>query len=171
MSVEFHDFSIEVKDVLEEKALQFLYEAAGELEAQTKRNVPNKGNWFTDQKNAWRYEVDEGRLEATVGNPQERSLWTEFGTGEYSISPKGGRKGYWIYVKEADGGGDGTTYAYKGGKAYTLDEAKKLVAMMREDGLDAYYTKGQRPYKPFQTAYTKLRPKLIRLAEQIFKGV
>lgn len=173
MSVEFHDFSIEVKDVLEEKALQFLYEAAGELEAQTKRNVPAKGRWFDDQRDKWKYEVDEGKLEAVVGNPWERSLWVEFGTGEYSISPKGGRKGYWIYVKEDDGGnaGAGSTYAYKGGKAYTLDEAKKLVAMMREDGLDAHYTKGQQPYKPFQKAYTKLRPKFIRMAEQIFKGV
>lgn len=171
MAVEFHDFSFEVIDALEDTALQFLYEAAGELEAQTKRNVPSRGNWFTDQKNAWRYEVDEGELVATVGNPQERSLWTEFGTGEYSISPKGGRKGYWIYVKESGSDGAGASYSYKGGKAYTLDEAKRLVAMMREDGLDAHYTKGQQPHKPFQTAYNNLKPKLIRRAEQIFKGV
>lgn len=174
MAVEFHDFSIEVIDEIEGTALQWLYEAAGEIEAQTKRNLDGEnGRWFTDQKNAWKYEVDESRLEAVVGNQWERSLWTEFGTGEYSISPKGGRKGYWIYVKEADGGnaGAGSTYAYKGGKAYTLDEAKKLVAMMREEGLDAHYTKGQQPKKPFQTAFIKLKPKLIRRAEQLFKGV
>lgn len=171
MSVEFHDFSIEVKDVLEEKALQFLYEAAGELEAQTKRNVPSKGRWFTDQKNAWRYEVDEGKLVATVGNPQERSLWTEFGTGEHSISPKGGRKGYWVYVKESNGGGDGSSYEYKGGKSYTLEEAKEVMAILQSKGLDAHITDGQEPHKPFQNAYIKLKPKLIRRAEQIFKGV
>lgn len=174
MAVEFQDFSMEVIGEIEDKAIQWLYEAAGELEAQTKRNLDREsGRWFTDQKNKWRYEVDEGRLEATVGNPWEISLWTEFGTGEYSISPKGGRRGYWIYVKEADGGdaGAGSTYVYKGGKAYTLDEAKKLVAMMREDGLDAHYTRGQQPKKPFQTAYTKLKPKLIKRAEEIFKGV
>lgn len=173
MAVEFHDFSLEVIGEIEDTAIQWLYESAGEMVSQTQRNVPPKGRWFDDQRDKWKYEVDEDGLEATIGNPWERSLWVEFGTGEYSISPKGGRKGYWIYVKEADGGdaGAGSTYAYKGGKAYTLDEAKKLVAMMREEGLDAHYTKGQQPHKPFQTAYTKLKPKLIRRAEQLFKGV
>lgn len=172
MSVEFHDFSIEVKEWIKEKAIQLLYEAAGELVSQTKRNVPAKGRWFDDMRDKWKYEVDEEELVATIGNPWERSLWIEFGTGEYSISEKGGRRGYWIYVKEADGGdaGAGSTYVYKGGKAYTLDEAKRLVAMMREDGLDAHYTKGQQPYKPFQNAYTKLKPKIIKRAERLFKG-
>ena len=171
MAVEFHDFSIEVKETLKDTALQFLYEAAGELEAQTKRNVPSRGNWFTEQKNAWRYEVDEDELVATVGNPQERSLWTEFGTGEHSISPKGGRKGYWVYVKDSGSGGEDSSYTYKGGKTYTLEEAKEVMAILQGKGLDAHITDGQEPHKPFQTAYTKLKPKLIRRAEQLFKGV
>lgn len=168
MAVEFFDFRIEVKDALEEDAIAFLHEAAGELVAQTQRNVPNKGDWFTQQKNAWRYEVDESKLTATIGNPMERAIWTEFGTGSYSISPRGGRKGYWVYVKESNGESGGTTYAYKGGKAYTLEEAKQIVAMMRADGLDAHYTKGQQPYRPFYTAFVKSHPKISKAAEQIF---
>lgn len=167
MSVKFEDYSIEVKEFLEERSLAFLHEAAGELVSQTQRNVPNKGNWFTEQKNTWRYEVDEGELKATIGNPLERSLWTEFGTGEYSISPKGGRKGYWVYVKGSNDGG-GRSYAYKGGKAYTLEEAKQIVALMRSQGLDAHYTNGQRPYRPFETAKNQMIPKIPKLAKKIY---
>lgn len=169
-NVRFEDFSVECEEWMEEQAIAALYEAAGELVAATQRNVPAKGRWFSDQRDKWKYEVDEEKLEATIGNPWERSLWTEFGTGEYAQNGDG-RKGYWIYVKETDGETGGTTgYAYKGGKSYTLEEAKRLVAMMREDGLDAHYTKGQQPHRPFQKAYTKLKPKIIKMFQERFKG-
>ena len=165
MSVEFQDFSIEVIGELDEKALQLLYDAAGELVAQTKRNVPSKGRWFTEQKNAWRYEVDEDNFVATIGNPQERSLWTEFGTGSYAEGGKG-RKGYWVYVK----GSDSADSPPKGGKSYTLEEAKHIMAMLRADGLDAHITNGQSPKRPFRTAYNTARPKIERRAAQLMNS-
>lgn len=167
MAVKFEDFSIKVKDAIDDAAIAFLYEAAGEMEAQVKRNVPNHGRWFTEQKNAWTYKVDEGDKVATIGNPLERAIWTEYGTGEYADNGKG-RQGYWVYVK-GSGIDDNGGYDYKGGKSYTLEEAKKTVAMMRADGLDAYYTKGQIAHRPFKKAYTKLKPKLIKLAQERFK--
>ena len=45
MAVEFQDFSLEVMDALEEAAIAYLHEAAGELEAQTIRNT----------RQGWRY--------------------------------------------------------------------------------------------------------------------
>lgn len=168
MSVEFHDFSIKVKEAIEDAATAFLYEAAGELEAQVKRNIPNKGNWNTKLKQSFRHIVDEGKLQATIGSPMERALWNEYGTGEFSDSPKGGRQGYWVYVRDS-ASADGNSYTYKGGKQYTLEEAKQLVAMMRSDGLDAWYTKGQTPKRSMRMAYTKMRPKIIRLAQERFR--
>ena len=167
--MEFEDNRVAVKSAINQAVVDFLYEAAGELEAQTKRNVPNKGNWFTEQKNAWTYRVDETKQEAVVGNPQERALWTEFGTGEQSISPQGGRRGWWVYVK-GGGSDDGSSYSYKGGKAYTFDEAKKIVAMLKSDGLDARMTRGQKAYRPFHTAYVNLKPKLEKIAREKFGG-
>lgn len=169
MSVEFHDFRVRVQDALNDKAIAYLHEAAGLIEGQTKRNMP-RGHWFAQIKNAWRYHVDEDKLEATIGNPLEPSLWTEFGTGEHSISPKGGRKGYWVYVKEPDSNISGG-YTYSGGKEYSLQDAKRIVAMMRADGLDARYTKGQTPKRPFYKAYKFLKSSLIRRAEQVMKGM
>ena len=164
----FEDNRIAVKAALGDSATAFLYEAAGELEAQTKRNVPSKGNWFTEQKNNWTYMVDESKQEAVVGNPQERALWTEFGTGEFSISPKGGRRGWWVYVKETGGGCVGSSYSYKVGKAYTYKEAKRIVAMLRDDGLDAHMTRGQQAYRPLYKAMNALKPKLEKMAKNKF---
>lgn len=162
--VEFHDFSIQVKDALESACISFLHEAAGELEAQTKRNFDQlSGQWHAQQKNAWEYHVDESKLEATVGNPMQQAIWTEFGTGEYAANGDG-RKGYWVYVK----GDEGSANVSTGGKSYTLEEAKRIVAMMRADGLDAHLTKGQKPKRPFQNAFTTVKPKIIKRAETIF---
>lgn len=166
MSVQFTDNSMRVKSALEEAAIAFLHEAAGEIEAQTKRNLSKeKGRWHSEQKEQWQHTVDEGKLEATIGNPMERSLWTEFGTGDQAEGGKG-RKGYWVYVK----GGDSEDSPPKGGKSYTLEEAKQIMAMMRADGLDAHITNGQAPKRPFRNAYKKAKPKIIKRAEQVLKG-
>ena len=164
----FEDNRVAVKEALNNAGIAYLHEAAGELTSMTQRNVPNRGQWFNQQKNAWRYEVDETKMEAVVGNPQERALWTEFGTGEYSTSEKGGRKGWWVYVK--DGSDDGDSYSYKGGKSYTFEEAKRIVAMMRADGLDAHMTKGQQAHRPLGKAKESLQPKLEKLARDKYGG-
>lgn len=168
MSVQFEDFTVRVLAAIDEKATGFLYEAAGELTAQTVRNIPSKAHFHRELAQSFRYEVDEGQLEATIGSPLERALWNEYGTGEFSDSEKGGRQGYWVYVKGNDLNDSGG-YAYTGGKQYTLQEAKQIVAMMRADGLDAWYTKGQQPNRSMRKAYAKLKPKIIRLAQERFK--
>lgn len=168
MSVRFEDFTVKVNAAIDEAANAFLHEAAGELTAQVARNVPNKGHFHRELAQSFRYEVDRSKREATIGSPLERALWNEYGTGEFSDSPKGGRHGYWVYVKDSnlsDSGG----YTYTGGKQYTLEEAKRIVAMMRADGLDASYTKGQLPNRSMRKAYTKMKPKIIRAAQERFK--
>lgn len=76
MSVQFDDFSMQVKAALEEAAVQFLHEAAGELASQTARNSPVDTGQL---KNSWQYKVDENKLEATIGSPLENAIWNEFG--------------------------------------------------------------------------------------------
>ena len=169
MAVRFVNNSIQIKDALNSKAVAWLYEAGGELEAQTKDNMPPGGEYYSQQKNAWKHIVDEKELTCKVGNPLEAALWTEFGTGEYSESPKGGRKGYWVYVKDQDIS-LGASHTYTGGKQYTLQEAKRVVAMLRSDGIDAHYTKGQPAKRPLLNAYTTLETALKRSAQEMFRG-
>ena len=163
MSVEFTDNSVRVKAELQEACIAYLYEAAGELEAQTKRNT--RVGHTSHTKNSWSYRVDESKLEARVGNPLQNAIWEEFGTGEYALHGDG-RKGYWVYVDD----GTESTSTNHDGKSYTLGEAKRIVAMMRTDGLNAYYTKGKKPNRALQSAFTSLKSALIRRAEDVLKG-
>lgn len=167
MSVKFEDNRIKVKNAIKEECISWLHEASGEIVTETQRNLGKlKGRWFTEQAQKWQYKVDESKLESTIGNPEERSLWTEFGTGSFADGGKG-RKGWWVYVKD-ENGSETTTSSSK--KSYTLEEAKQIMAMLRADGLDAHITRGQQPKRPFKMAWDKLKPKLIRSVEKRFGG-
>lgn len=93
MAVEFQDNSAKIKDELNEKTIAFLYEAAGELEGQVKRNTKVGTGQL---KNSWTYTVDESNGEATIGSPLENAIWEEFGTGQYALNGDG-RKTPWVY--------------------------------------------------------------------------
>lgn len=133
MSVKFTDYSAKVKAAIDDAAIAYLYEAAGELETQVKRNQTRTDTAQT--KNAWTYTVDESSGEAVVGNPLENAIWEEFGTGEYALNGDG-RKGGWFY-KDKKG--------------------------------DGHYTHGKTPLRALHNAFTTLKPKLIRRAEQVLK--
>lgn len=91
--IRFEDYSDEVKEELRNKIIAALYEAAGELESQVKRN----SRVDTGQlKGSWSYKVDDDKYEAYVGSPLENAIWEEFGTGEYAVNGDG-RKGGWKY--------------------------------------------------------------------------
>ncbi len=163
MSVEFIDNSIEVKAALNEAAIAYLNEAAGEVEAQTKRNSRPVKYGRHDVRNSWTYKVDEDKGEATIGSPLEASYWEELGTGEHALN-KDGRKGWWVYVEGNDTPRSKQNY-------YTEEEAKSTAAYLRNvKGLDAYVTNGTEPNRPLFRAFTSLRSALIRRAEEVLKG-
>lgn len=93
MSVEFEDNTMRVINSLNEGILNFLEEASGELEAQTKRNSRVK---TSQTKGSWTHKVDKDNFSAVVGSPFENAIWEEFGTGEHAIHGDG-RKGGWKY--------------------------------------------------------------------------
>lgn len=80
MPVEFQDFRVRCENEIDDKAISFLYEAAGELEAQTIRNsTPGRKYGDRDARALWEYSVDESAKEATVGSPHEAGFWEELG--------------------------------------------------------------------------------------------
>lgn len=97
MSVEFQNFSIQVTEALEEKAVQFLEEAASEIESAAKRGSRVDSGQL---KGSWNHQVDESAKEAKVGSPLENAIWEEFGTGEYALHGDG-RKGGWSYQDDS----------------------------------------------------------------------
>lgn len=160
MSVEFNDFRVKVKEAINNKALQFLEEAAVEVESAAKRNSDFAPRSL---KGEWSHVVDESKMEATVGHPKQLAIWMEFGTGEYALK-NDGRKGYWVYVK-----GNTSVKESNPGKSLTLAEAKRSVAILREQGLDAYYTRGQKPKRMLHNAFEAKKGAINRRAKQLFK--
>ena len=96
MSVKFHDFTIKVLDVMDDKINAVLEECAGELESAAKRN----SRVDTGQtKNSFQHKVVDSEHTAYIGSNHENAIWEEFGTGEYALKGNG-RKGGWFYVDE-----------------------------------------------------------------------
>ena len=96
MAVKFEDYTIKVKNVMNDSINAVLYECAGEMESAVKRNTRvDTGR----TKNSFRHHVDDANHVATIGSSEENAIWEEFGTGEYAINGDG-RKGGWCYVDE-----------------------------------------------------------------------
>ena len=160
MAVEFQDNSVRVKAEMNSAVIAFLHEAGLTLQRQAANNTRVSSG---DTAAAWDYVVDEGALEAVIGNPMQNAIWEEFGTGEYALK-KNGRKGYWVYVK----GNDGTSSRSQ--NQYTLQEAKEVAAYLRSQGLDAHYTNGKKPSRAFHNAYIAKKDAIIRQAEKVLKA-
>lgn len=154
---EFKDNSAAVKNALIEKARAFLSEVGGEIASRTKQNSRRKTG---KTAGSWTYQVDNSGFKVTIGSPEENALWEELGTGEYAVNGDG-RKGYWVFVEgESKGGG--------AGKTYDLAGAKRAMAILRQKGLNAYYTKGKRPNKALQEAGNSVAPLAKEAAEKTF---
>lgn len=96
----FEDYTIKVKDTIDDRINAVLEECAGELESQVKRNTRvDTGK----TKNSFRHKVVDSEHIAYIGSDYENAIWEEFGTGEHALEGNG-RKGGWFYV---DAKGDG----------------------------------------------------------------
>ena len=162
MSVEFINNSVKVKAALDDACIAYLHEAAGELEAQTKRNSRPVKYGRHDVKNSWSYRVDKSNLTAQIGSPLEAAFWEELGTGEHALN-KDGRKGWWVYV-------EGNDTQSRSQKYYTKEEAIRAAAILKSQGLDAHATNGVEANRPLFKAFNSLKSALIRRAEEVLKG-
>lgn len=153
-----------IQGAVKQAALKWLEETSGELESQAKRNTRVDTG---DTKNSWTHKVDEGAMEAVAGSPNINTVYEEYGTGEYAVNGDG-RKGYWVFVKGSGGGGNGPSTT---GKTYSLEGAKRAVAILRSKGLDAYYTKGKTPNPALKNAWDKVTPKAKKALTQQLKNI
>ena len=93
MAVEFADYTIKVKDAMDDAINAVLEECAGDIESQAKSNSRvDTGK----TKNSFRHKLDKAEHVAYIGSDYENAIWEEFGTGEYALNGDG-RKGGWAY--------------------------------------------------------------------------
>lgn len=89
--------------------------------------------------NSITYKVDKGEQSVTIGTNVEYGIYVHEGTGIYA--PSGGTGGWWVYVLN----GNGSMKGHASGKRYTEAEARRIVAILHEKGLDAHMTQGMKP--------------------------
>lgn len=116
---------------------QALREACGLVMAAAVANAPGDTG---ELKRSITYEVEDKT--GVVGTNLFYAPYVHQGTGTFAKDGNG-REGYWVFVK-----GEGATASSGERKIYTLEEARKIMAMLRSQGLEAYYTNGQKP-NPF----------------------
>ena len=162
MPVEFHDYSVEVKGELENAATKWLFEAADELTAQTQRRTSQNFKEFR-VKESWNRAVDIPQMEAVIGSNTEAAFWEELGTGEYAINHDG-RRGWWVFCEEHSNHPSRQ-------KVKTQEEAEETAEYLRAKGLKAHATNGTEANRPLFKAFEATKAKIIRRAEEIFKGL
>ena len=162
--VEFEDYTIKVKEEVNEALIAALYEAAGEMENMTIDNS-RQGHKYGDKyaTQLWTHKVNESKKEALVGSPEEASYWEEFGTGEHALHGNG-RKGWWVYIEGQDSGRGGKSYSSK-------EEADETVAFLRSKGLKAYSTNGLEPNRPLHRAFQTGKGIVKKIFESKLKGL
>lgn len=146
-NVEFTDNRIKVEAALDDAVIAFLYEAAVEVEAQTKIAQTRVDTGHT--KGEWTHYVDEDKGEAVIGNPRENAIWEEYGTGEYALKKNGRKGGWWAPV-----GPDGMS----------LEQASKFSKVKKDKAgnIVAVFTYGKKPLRPLQKAFDKTKGKIIK---------
>lgn len=159
MSIEFHDYSIRVIEALNESCVQFLEEAASEIQSEAQRNTAVGKVSGGKTKGDWKHVVDESKLEATVGNTNENAIWEELGTGEYALEGKG-RKGGW-YIPIGEGQGE---------ISQSVVDAYGMTVREGKDGKRFAYTKGKKPKRMLHNAFEAKKGKIERRLERILRG-
>lgn len=135
-------------------------ERSAKQKAHTIRDTGQLANSITSK-----VERDGNDVVGIVFTPKEYAPYVEYGTGMYA--EEGGRSGYWVYVKDSTSDGKKTK---KKAKTYTLEEAKKIMAILRSKGLEAYYTCGQKPQPYMRPALNENREKILKILEESVKN-
>lgn len=92
--VKFEDYTIKVKNAIDDKINAVLEECAGEVKSQAQRNSRvDTGK----TKGSFQHKVIDADHVAYIGSNYENAIWEEFGTGEYALEGNG-RQGGWFYV-------------------------------------------------------------------------
>lgn len=163
MPIEYKNNAMTIKSRMNSAISNFMRETCFEISSMTKTNSEDRVK--TGQtKGSYEYKVESSstKVDGYVGSNFKNAIYEEFGTGEFA--KKGGRSGYWVFVKGHENGSGNA-------KSYSLKEAKKVMAILRKKGLDAYYTKGKTPNEPLKRAFDYTKPAIESRLAQVLKGL
>lgn len=160
MPAKLEDYRLNVKAALNDITKQWLHEASFEVQAHAQRNCQMDDDEGRRLRQSYKNVVDEDKGEAIVGSPRESVYWEEFGTGSHAAHG-GGRKGWWVYVKN----GESRSKASK--TYYDREEAEAVAQSMQDENIDAYATDGREPNYTLEKAFKATKAKAERRLEQL----
>lgn len=165
MATRLEDYSLNVKAVLNDITKQWLHEASFEVQAHAQRNCKMDDEEGRKLRQSYKNVVDEDKGEAIVGSPRESVYWEEFGTGSHAAHG-GGRKGWWVYVKNGESRSK-TSATYS-----SQEEAEAVAQSMQAENIDAYATNGREPSYTLENAFKQNKAKVERrLAQLLGEGM
>jgi len=101
-NIHFEDNSVQIKDLIKERAFSALFEIGAEIASQTTRNYDSAGRVDQGQtKGSFQSHVDDDTV--TVGSNVENAIWEEFGTGIHAINGDGRQDVPWKYQDKKTG--------------------------------------------------------------------
>lgn len=165
MNFRLEDHSEEVLKAMNDAVLRGLEKCGLVAEGYAKKLVNSPGKKGTGYlRNSITHTVSMEEKAMYVGSDVDYASFIEVGTGVYGPAHT---SGYWVYVV------GGKKHESKNpGKRYTLEEAKRIVAMLRSQKppVEAYYTNGQ-PAKPFiKPAVADHADKYMKILRDELKG-
>jgi hypothetical protein len=96
-------------------------------------------------------------LTGEVYTPLEYAPYVEYGTGLFATGEGGGRKEVpWVYVEGQESSGRAKTI-------HTEQSADEAVAWLREKGLKAYKTYGEKPQPFMRPALDENRSEILQI--------
>lgn len=156
MAVEFKDYSMKVKGVMNDATKAWLATWGNEIASQAKDNVQLDGEAGNQLRGSYRSSAVRNAA-VEIGTPLEAGYWEEFGTGEHAVrSPH--RTGWWVYSDDYEG---------DGGKVLTEAQAKAIAAA---SGGKLHATDGRDPNYTLENAFKVSAPKAEADLERILKG-
>jgi len=161
MTIEYKNNTLTIKSKLNSVINNFMNEACGEISSMAKSNSRVKTG---QTKGSYEYKVipSSTKVDGYIGSNFKNAIYEEYGTGEFA--KQGGRSGYWVFVKGHENGSGNA-------KTYSLKEAKKVMAILRKKGLDAYYTNGKQPNKPLKKAYDSSKSRIQNRLSQVLQNI
>ena len=158
---EFTDNSREVIEAMmkgKDKALEAL---GAQVENYAKLELENDPRRVDTGRlrNSITHVVNSSDDSVTVGSNVNYAVYVHEGTGIFG--PNGGTGGWWVYVP----GGDRSS-GQPSGKRYTKAEAARIVAYLREKGVEAYMTQGMKPNRFLKNAVEKHQGEFADIVKQ-----
>lgn len=140
-------------------------QAVSHAQQNVTKGVPRtKGSWYVPKgaaglRGSISHQVKILDSAVYIGTNNEHAAYNEYGTGKFASDGKG-RKGWWVYVPNS------TVKGKNSHKIYTEAEARKIVAIMRSEGLDAHMTQGMKPLHFLKNAVTENWEEYKRILRQ-----